>query len=421
MTDEDRTPPDGDPAGSADPDAPAKRLGPAYPVFPYTQFPAPRTALSTLHDIEDGEEDDDEPPRMGLTRERALLFALFVAAAIAFLYIVLPQLGDVKDTWGRLRDGDVFWLGVAFVMQVLAMTSYIAVFQGVHVPPGYPIRFRESYLITMAGLAATRLFAAGGAGGVALTAWALRRSGMERREVAERMIAFLVLTYAVYMAALIVCGFGLRWGIFPGEAPFALTVVPAYIGIACFLVFFAIAFLPKDLEARLAAYQPRSSRLGRVIGVVASGPARLGDGTRFALKLIRHPDLALLGTLGWWAFNIGVLWASFEAFGASPPLAVIVQAYFVGLLANLLPLPGGIGGVDAGMFGAFVAFGTPHGLAVIAVLTYRLFAFWLPSVPGAVAYFQLRRTVARWRADRNVASRNVPAGAATIQSEVSPS
>jgi hypothetical protein len=37
-------------------------------------------------------------------------------------------------------------------------------------------------------------------------------------------------------------------------------------------------------------------------------------------------------------------------------------------------------------------------LAVVAVLAYRGFAFWLPTVPGAIAYLQLRRTVARWRA-----------------------
>ncbi len=370
--------------------------------------------------VDDEDEEDEDPPKLGITRERALLFALFVASAIAFLYIVLPQLGEVNDTWGRLRDGDPWWLLVAAVMQLLATASYIAVFQGVHVPPGYPIRFKESYQITMAGLAATRLFAAGGAGGVALTAWALRRSGMPRREVAERMIAFLVLTYAVYMLAMIVCGFGLRWGIFPGDAPFGVTVIPAYVGIVVFLIFFAIAFLPKDLEERLAGYRPSSTRRGKVLGAIASGPARLGDGTRFALKCIRHPDLALLGTLGWWACNIGVLWASFKAFGEAPPLAVIVQAYFVGLIANLLPLPGGIGGVDAGITGAFVAFGVSGGLALIAVLTYRLFAFWLPSLPGAIAYFQLRRTVARWRAERAERARNAATARGTIQSEVTP-
>jgi uncharacterized protein (TIRG00374 family) len=348
-----------------------------------------------------GEADDDEEmPKMGITRERAVLFGLFVVSAIAFLYFVLPQLGDVKDTWGKLDQGDPIWLAVAFGLQLAATASYIAVFQGVHVPPGYPIRFRESYQITMAGLAATRLFAAGGAGGVALTAWALRRSGMPRREVAERMIAFLVLTYAVYMLALIVCGFGLRYGIFPGSAPYGVTMIPAYIALVAIAIFLAITFLPADLSRRLSAWRPKTSRLGRVLRFLASGPERLGGGTRFALHLVRHPDWALLGTLGWWGFNIAVLWASCKAFGHAPPIAVVIQAYFVGLLANLLPLPGGIGGVDGGMIGALIAFDVDPGVAVVAVLVYRGFAFWLPTLPGAIAYLQLRRTVARWRQER---------------------
>jgi uncharacterized protein (TIRG00374 family) len=345
-------------------------------------------------------EDDEEMPKMGITRERAVLFGLFVVSAIAFLYFVLPQLGDVKDTWGKLDQGDPIWLAVAFGLQLAATASYIAVFQGVHVPPGYPIRFRESYQITMAGLAATRLFAAGGAGGVALTAWALRRSGMPRREVAERMIAFLVLTYAVYMLALIVCGFGLRYGIFPGSAPYGVTMIPAYIALVAIAIFLAITFLPADLSRRLSAWRPKTSRLGRVLRFLASGPERLGGGTRFALHLVRHPDWALLGTLGWWGFNIAVLWASCKAFGHAPPIAVVIQAYFVGLLANLLPLPGGIGGVDGGMIGALIAFDVDPGVAVVAVLVYRGFAFWLPTLPGAIAYLQLRRTVARWRQER---------------------
>jgi uncharacterized protein (TIRG00374 family) len=79
---------------------------------------------------------------------------------------------------------------------------------------------------------------------------------------------------------------------------------------------------------------------------------------------------------------------------------VIVMAYFVGFLGNLLPLPGGIGGVDGAMIGAFIAFGVDKGFTIQAVLAYRLFAFWLPTIPGAIAYFQLRRTVARWREER---------------------
>ena len=95
----------------------------------------------------------------------------------------------------------------------------------------------------------------------------------------------------------------------------------------------------------------------------------------------------------------------FHAFGSPPPFTVIVMAYFVGLLGNLLPLPGGLGGVEGGMIGAFAAFGVDFNLAVLAVLGYRLISFWLPTIPGAIAYFQLRNTVARWREEQHALPR----------------
>jgi hypothetical protein len=95
--------------------------------------------------------------------------------------------------------------------------------------------------------------------------------------------------------------------------------------------------------------------------------------------------------------GVPVVSSCFEAFGESPALAVVVMAYFVGMLANTLPLPGGVGGVDGGMVAALVAFGTDPGLAVVAVLAYRGFAFWLPILPGAAAWITLRRTVAGWQ------------------------
>ena len=120
-------------------------------------------------------------------------------------------------------------------------------------------------------------------------------------------------------------------------------------------------------------------------------------GTAFSLVRERKPGL--IGATAYWGFDIATLWACFHAFGSPPPVAVIVMAYFLGALANVLPLPGGLGGVEAGMVGAFIAFGTPTSLALLAVLAYRLISFWLPTVPGAAAYLQLRRTVGTWRAE----------------------
>jgi uncharacterized protein (TIRG00374 family) len=108
--------------------------------------------------------------------------------------------------------------------------------------------------------------------------------------------------------------------------------------------------------------------------------------------------------------NIVTLWVAFKAYGESPPLGVVVQGFFVGMAANLLPSPaGGVGSVDAGMIASFLLFGVPGEVVFPAVLTYRVLAFWLPIPPGVVAYFQLRRTVARWREERY-----------TIKNEVTP-
>jgi uncharacterized protein (TIRG00374 family) len=109
----------------------------------------------------------------------------------------------------------------------------------------------------------------------------------------------------------------------------------------------------------------------------------------------------VVGGAGFWAANIGVLWASFEAFGQDVAFGVVVQGFFVGMAANLIPSPaGGVGSVDAGMIAAFLLFGLPTATVFPAVLTYRVIAFWLPIPPGVVAYIQLRRRVAAWDAER---------------------
>ena len=122
------------------------------------------------------------------------------------------------------------------------------------------------------------------------------------------------------------------------------------------------------------------------------------------LTHLRHPDPALAGAFFFWACQVAVLWAGFRAFGVAPPLAVVTMAFFVGMFGNLLPLPGGVGGVEGGMIAALVGFGVDAGQAVVAVLLYRGVTFWLPMIPGVIAYFQLRGTVERWRHERLAAA-----------------
>nr|MBA3414460.1 flippase-like domain-containing protein [Chloroflexia bacterium] len=236
-----------------------------------------------------------------------------------------------------------------------------------------------------------------------LTYWALRKAGMPRKESASRMVAFNVLLYAVYMLTLVINGILLRTGVFNGPAPAGLTIVPAAIAGGMIAIFLFIALIPGNLERRFStASQHRF--WGRWARRLATVPSTLAVGTREAMVFVRDPSrggLALIGAIGFWATQIAILWASFKAFDAHVPLAVVVQGFFVGMAANMLPTPGGVGAVDAGLIGTFVLFGVSGvGATVIpAVLLYRLVAFWLPMLPGVIAFAQLRRTVVRWSAD----------------------
>ena len=175
------------------------------------------------------------------------------------------------------------WIAVAVAFNVLAFFSYVALFRGVVGERVLHLEWRESYQITMAGLAATRLFSAGGAGGIVLTYWALRKAGMPRRQTACRMVAFLVLLYAVYMLALMLFGILLRTGVLDGASPAGLTIVPAAIAGAVIAVFLLIALIPEDIERRLGGFA-EGYRFGRCAQRLASGPAdpgaRHADGDR---------------------------------------------------------------------------------------------------------------------------------------------
>jgi uncharacterized protein (TIRG00374 family) len=332
----------------------------------------------------------------GGAARRAWVSLLAVAAVGVALYVGLPQVAGLDETWGRLDDGDPFWLLAALAFEACSYASYVVLFRGVFARGHSRLSWRDSYDITMAGVAATRLFAAAGLGGIALTGWALSRAGMARRALATGLTTFYVALYGIFMVALVVFGLGLRTGLLPGPAPFGLTVIPAAFGGAVIVTALAIALVPTDLERRSRARMPARERTARWAGRAAAAGEALSRGVRGALRMVFGRDPALLGALGWWAFDIAVLWACLHAFGEPPAVAVVVMAYFTGMLANVLPLPGGIGGVEGGMIAALIGFGVPGGLAVVAVLTYRAFAFWLPTIPGLLAYLRLRHSVRDW-------------------------
>jgi putative heme transporter len=354
-----------------------------------------------------------QPGRSGFLRRhrRAALAVLGVLVVLGFLYFVVPEIVGLGPTLNRLRSGDAWWLALGVFLEAISIGGEIGLFRGVFSQRGNPMGWHVSYEITLAGGAATKIFATAGAGGIALTIWALRAAGLPADEVATGLVCYEILTYGVYMAAMVIFGFGLWFGLFPGTAPLGLTLIPALFGLAVITIVVSMLFIDVPAERfLLRRAQASHGRAQRWWQRAASLPRSLQAGLRAAIAMVRRRDPAVLWPLVAWGFDIGTLWASFQAFGHAPPVAVLVMGYYVGTLANTLPLPGGIGGVEGGMIGSFLAFGVNGSLAVLAVLAYRTISYWLPTVPGAIAYVRLRRHVMSSRA---ATPQGTPVGPAT--------
>ena len=349
-----------------------------------------------------GPEEDEGDGLPVISTRAAVQTVLIIAVLIVGIYFLLPTLAGFGDAIGMLNEASPAWVAVAVGFCVLSFITYIALFRAVVGGEAFPISWREAYEINMAGFAATLLFSAGGAGGVVLTYWALRQGGMERRDVGTRMVAFIVLHYLFYPLAIVVCGVLLRTGVLHGSTEVSLTIVPAAIAGLVMLIGLTIALVPGDIERRVRNLSARRPTV-KFLANLATVPATLAEGVRVALRLVAHPTragLAIVGAVGFWAANVGILWASFKAFGIAIPLGVVVMGFFIGMAANLIPfVPAGVGAVDAGMIGTFVLFGFPESEVFAAVLIYRLVAFWLPIPTGVVAFFQLRKTIKRWKAE----------------------
>ena len=306
---------------------------------------------------------------------RALILLALVIVVVVVVVAMLPGLGSLRESFAGARPE---WLVLAACLELGSCLSYVLAFRGVFCSR---MRWLTSFEIGTAELAANSLLSVGGAGGLALGAWILRRGGVPASQIARRTVAFFLITSCANIGALVIAGIGLGTGVLHGAPSAAYGYVPAAAGLGGIaLVLFA------RRVARRFALRSERKRLVRAL-------ESLADGVDEALALLRTGDRTMLfGAAGYMLFDVAMLGVCFEAFGnESPPGGVLLVAYLVGQLGGLIPIPGGIGGVDGGLIGTLVLFGADAADAAVAVLAYRALVLWLPVVLGLPSLASLRR------------------------------
>ena len=318
---------------------------------------------------------------------RAVLGVVAAVLLVVGVGLLLARAAGFSEVRDAIEQADSNWFAVCLAAQVVALYGYAAVFRGGFAWGGGPDPgFRLSARVMLASIGATRVFAAGGIGAIAVTYWCFRRARFSADDALVRVLGFNTLFYVAFAVGAWTAALLVATGVW-GDAPLAFS--------APWLV-----LVPASVIAAVVVTQP--GRAERLTAPGGSFPRRAVSfaiaGTAWVRQVL--PDSAgrrmLVATALYWGGNVACLWASLRSVGETVPFPELLLAFAAGHAATILPLPlGGVGGVDAAMTYALTAVGVPLALALVAVGVYRLFAFWAPTLPALAALLLVRRAGTR--------------------------
>jgi uncharacterized membrane protein YbhN (UPF0104 family) len=328
---------------------------------------------------------------------RARLPVLLAAAAVAVALLAGGPIRAFAAALHRVLELSPGWVALGVVFECVSVAGYVGLLSLVAGRATRRIGIRESAQITLTGAAATRLLPTAGAGGAAVTLWALRRAGLTARASARTLLAFLVVLYSVFLVSIVLSGSALTIGVVDSRAPIALSAVPSVAAVLGIALCIALSYRRRG-EVEKDPYAGAGSR--KRVARLRDAAELIGHAVRDALGLVRSRESRLAGAVAYWVFDAAVLWAMLHAFGSRPSVPVVALAYLIGQVANTLPLPGTVSG---GMAGMLIAFGGPAEVALPSVLAYRTVAVWLPSTLATAAIPGLRNTIGRWTTEDGTA------------------
>ncbi len=292
-----------------------------------------------------------------------------MALAVVLLIALLASVPALRGVLHEIRHIGATWVLFAVALELASALSFVVVFRLFF--DRVPARDARSLAWTEQGSGA--LLPGGGAGGLAIGAFLIRLTGAPLGWIVRRSAGLFFLGGLMSSLALVGGGVALIAGA-AGPHDFLRVVLPTTVAAVGTLL---IAALPWLLASR--------ERVPRPLSALATG-VREAEATLFT----RRPNWRLIGAIGYLGFDIAVLWVTLRAVGHAPSVGVVMLAYSIGYAANWLPVPGGVGVLDAGLTGALVLYGVSPVHAAAAVIVYHAIAFWVPGLGGVVAYLRLR-------------------------------
>jgi uncharacterized protein (TIRG00374 family) len=315
---------------------------------------------------------------------------LFVALAVG-VFGLLPRLGGLRHDVAGLRHARPAFVAAAIVAQAVSLACYALLYQRVLASLGARLRFRVAAEVTLSTFLVSHVTPFGSATGTLLNVSTLEAEGIAASTTGEA-IGLTSLVSTVALIALFGTGLVATAGRHVSATYLRIGGIALVLVVLVLAIAFGVGAHPGIAEraARRAASWARHVRSSIDPEKAAQTSKRLVLLARSALT-----GRAFLESYGFASgdllFDLLSLDLMFLAFRYQPGFGPLAVAYGAANIASAIPItPGGLGVIEVTLVAITAGFGAPRATAVIAVLGYRVVNYWLPLLPGALAYLRLR-------------------------------
>ena len=323
-----------------------------------------RQILVLLRDTLLGLREGGEIEQIRLERVRPRTLLMIIVGSIAG-YLLLSQLAQV-DLVHLFSTANWGWVLLSLILSLVTFLAAVWSLTG-FVPERIPIH--RTFLAQLAGAFAT-LVSPPTLGSVAINMRFLQKAGLHPALAAASVGVSQVMAFVSHILLLFVFGIAAGTQSDLTFNPPRIVVIAVIAVAACAIALLAVPAVRKLITTRVG---PILKEVGPRLVTVAQRPGKLIEGVGGILLL----NLAF----------IGVLYAAVNAFGGQLGIALVAVVYLAGAtIGQAAPTPGGLGAVEAALAAGLTAAGLDGGIAVSAVLLFRLVTFWLPTVPGYFAF-----------------------------------
>jgi uncharacterized protein (TIRG00374 family) len=315
---------------------------------------------------------------------------LFVALAVG-VFGLLPRLGGLRHDAAGLRHARPAFVAAAIVAQAVSLACYALLYRRVLASLGARLRFRLAAEVTLSTFLISHVTPFGSATGTLLNVSTLEAEGIAASTTGEA-IGLTSLVSTVALIALFGTGLVATAGRHVSATYLRIAGIALVLVVLVLAIAFGVGAHPGIAEraVRRAAGWARHIRPSIDPEKAAQTSKRLVVLARSALT-----GRAFLQSYGFASadllFDLLSLDLMFLAFRYQPGFGPLAVAYGAANIASAIPItPGGLGVIEVTLVAITAGFGAPRATAVIAVLGYRVVNYWLPLLPGAVAYLRLR-------------------------------